>query len=158
MLERQGSSVALTGYADTGPIYARRAAPTVAGGQTFSRQQGTEHRPTFDNTLSKQADMRAAHVKEFEAALGQRFKSMYNAFQYMDKDRSGTLSFQEISRALKLWKVEMDRDKLKDLMRQCDQDANGDVDYQEFVDVLSRNFSGTTAVPKKDQARLLGIQ
>ena len=40
-----------------------------------------------------------------EEGLNSRFSDMYKAFQYIDLDRSGRLSRDEISRALDLWNV-----------------------------------------------------
>ena len=49
------------------------------------------------------------------------------------------LSDDEISRALDLWNIPIDDEKLDDLIAACDTDGDGHVVYNEFVDVLARS-------------------
>ena len=63
---------------------------------------------------------------------------MYNAFKYVDHDQSGTLNKREIRRALNMWKIDMPTDKLMDVIKACDADGSGEIDYGEFVEALSR--------------------
>ena len=84
-----------------------------------------------------------------EEGLNSRFSDMFKAFQYVDLDRSGRLSKQEISRALDLWNVPMEDDILDLLLSDCDQDGDGGVSYEEFVDKLARGTVAPAAMGKR---------
>jgi len=84
-----------------------------------------------------------------EAGLNSRFTDMFKAFQYLDLDRSGRLSRQEIARGLDLWNIPMDDRKLDLLLGDCDQDGDGGVSYEEFVDKLARETVSTAAMGKR---------
>ena len=74
-----------------------------------------------------------------EEGLNSRFSDMFKAFQYVDLDRSGRLSKEEISRALDMWNIPIDNAKLDELFRDCDADGNGKVSAQEYVDAVAKS-------------------
>ena len=84
-----------------------------------------------------------------EAGLNSRFSDMFKAFQYVDLDRSGRLSREEISRALDLWNIPIDDHKLDLLFGQCDDDGDGGISYEEFVDALARGTVAPAAMGKR---------
>ena len=93
---------------------------------------------------------KSGFVQSASNALNSRFSDMFKAFQYVDLDRSGTLDKKEIARALDLWNIPIDHDKLDDLIAACDGDGDGQVDYKEFVDVLARDTVASAAMGKRD--------
>ena len=93
---------------------------------------------------------KSGFVQSASNALNSRFSDMFKAFQYVDLDRSGTLDKKEIARALDLWNIPIDHDKLDDLIAACDSDGDGQVDYKEFVDVLARDTVASAAMGKRD--------
>merc|ERR1711871_871567 len=98
-------------------------------------------------------------VKGASDALNSRFSDMFKAFQYVDLDRSGTLDEKEIRRALDLWNIPIDDQKLKELILACDFDGDGQVDYKEFVDVLARDTVAPAAMGKRgmQSAEAMGV-
>ena len=82
-------------------------------------------------------------------ALNSRFTDMFKAFQYVDLDRSGTLDKKELRRALDMWNIPIDDEKLDELIAACDHDGDGQVDYKEFVDVLARDTVAPAAMGKR---------
>ena len=84
-----------------------------------------------------------------EEGLNSRFSDMYKAFQYVDLDRSGRLSRSEIKRALDMWNVPLSDDNLDLLLGDCDQDGDGGVSYEEFVDKLARGTVAPAAMGKR---------
>ena len=82
-------------------------------------------------------------------ALKSRFSDMFKAFQYVDLDRSGRLSREEIRRALDMWNVPLDDEMLDMLLGDCDQDGDGGVSYEEFVDKLARGTVAPAAMGKR---------
>ena len=88
---------------------------------------------TADQKLEKGAQKKA------QEALNAKFADMHKAFQYVDLDRSGTVSRQELERALDLWGVKMTKPELDKLWSLCDTTDDGEISYAEFVNALARD-------------------
>jgi len=84
-----------------------------------------------------------------QEGLNSRYSDMYKAFQFVDLDRSGRLSKKEIARALDLWNVPMSSQQLDTLLAACDQDGDGGISYEEFVDKLGRDTVAPAAMGKR---------
>jgi hypothetical protein len=59
-------------------------------------------------------------VRQASDAMNSRFTDMFKAFQYVDLDRSGKLNESELRRALDLWNVPIEAEKLAELITACD--------------------------------------
>ena len=68
----------------------------------------------------------------------------------IELDRSGRLGKAELKRALDLWNVPVDDDKIEELIAACDEDGDGQVSYAEFVDALARDTVAPAAMGKRD--------
>ena len=79
------------------------------------------------NGVDREKLKKSAFVKGASDALNSRFSDMFKAFQYVDMDRSGTLDEKEIRRALDMWNIPMDHEKLLELIAACDHDGDGQV-------------------------------
>ena len=84
-----------------------------------------------------------------EEAINARFTDMKKAFRFVDTDNSGTLNKQEIKRAMDMWNIPIDDSSLNDLIAACDADGDGNVVYNEFVDVLARDTVAPAALGKR---------
>ena len=82
-------------------------------------------------------------------AIHGRFTDMFKAFQFVDTDRSGYLSRDEIFRALDLWNIPVSAEQVEQLIRSCDFNADGGVSYEEFVDALARDTVAPAAMGKR---------
>ena len=69
-------------------------------------------------------------MQSAEDALNSRFRSMHAAFKAIDLDRSGTISRDEMCRALQMWNIPV-TGVLDVLMSACDKDDSGGIDYNE---------------------------
>lgn len=100
----------------------------------------------------KKAQVRAAG-KEIaglaEQHLYTRFRSMKEAFKFLDLDNSGTVDAQEFARALRLWNIPIEDGKLEGLIQMCDENGDGQISYNEFVDVLARETVMMDAMKKR---------
>ena len=105
---------------------------------------------TPDRAAQREKLKQSSFVKGASDAMNSRFTDMFKAFQYVDLDRSGTLDNKEIRRALDMWNMPVDDEKLNDLIAACDHDGDGQVDYKEFVDVLARDTVAPAALGKRD--------
>lgn len=120
--------------------FARRKVVNERASINEGRAARVNEAPTEDN-----ADLVAAA----STALNAKFADMFKAFQFVDVDRSGTLDETEIFRALDLWNIPMTRSAVKGLIRRCDADADGAVNYEEFVDALARDTVAIGAMGKR---------
>ena len=84
-----------------------------------------------------------------EEALNSRFSDMYKAFQYLDLDRSGRLNKKELSRAMDMWNIPINDEGLDLILGECDQDNDGGISYEEFVDKLARGTVANAAMGKR---------
>ena len=75
-----------------------------------------------------------------------RFKSLEDfcrfVFNKFDVDRSGSLSFNELSNGLEELGINVGTSEKMDLMRSLDVDGDGEVGFMEFYNGLS-GFSGS---------------
>ena len=81
--------------------------------------------------------------------INSRFTDMKKAFRFVDTDNSGTLDRNEIRRAMDMWNIPIDDKTLDDLIAACDPDGDGQVVYNEFVDVLARDTVAPAALGKR---------
>ena len=79
-----------------------------------------------------------------------KFSDMRRAFKHVDLDNSGTVSRNELERALELWNVPMTQERLDALWRSVDTTGDGEIDYGEFVHALARD---TVAGAKKPEGK-----
>ena len=87
-------------------------------------------------------------------AVNSRFSNMRKAFQYLDQDGNGKVGRGEVQRALHMWGVPFDEEKLDALMLQLDSDGDGTVSYDEFIDHLARDTVAPAAMGKRDMQSL----
>jgi calcium-dependent protein kinase len=70
----------------------------------------------------------------------EREENMYAAFSYLDKDKSGYLTTDELQQACN--DFHMGDMCVEDLIREVDQDNDGRIDYNEFVTMMRKGNGG----------------
>jgi calcium-dependent protein kinase len=70
----------------------------------------------------------------------EREENLYAAFSYLDKDRSGYLTTDELQQACNDY--HMGDMCVEDLIREADQDNDGRIDYNEFVTMMRKGNGG----------------
>ena len=123
---------------------------TASSVNNFFQEQQAPPPPQRDRGAEKAKLKSSTFVQSASNALNSRFSDMFKAFQYVDLDRSGSLNKKELVRALDLWNIPLDDEKLDELIAACDDNGDGDVDYKEFVDVLARDTVAIAAMGKRD--------
>jgi len=58
---------------------------------------------------------------------------LFNIFEFMDSDRNGGLSLQEIQDAFGALGIDVTNQVLQEIMQKFDRDHNGTIDYREFI-------------------------
>merc|ERR1719474_1173560 len=62
-------------------------------------------------------------------------------FKFMDKDENGTIDPDEIKEVLGKLGVEISGDEIKDIMASLDENGDGVMDFDEFVQMMDRRMS-----------------
>uniref|UniRef100_A0A7S3QZQ8 EF-hand domain-containing protein n=1 Tax=Dunaliella tertiolecta TaxID=3047 RepID=A0A7S3QZQ8_DUNTE len=75
----------------------------------------------------EQVELSDAEVKEFR-----------EIFDFMDRDKGGTLGIQEIKQLTDMLGMRISPDELDNIMKQIDADNSGQVDFDEFLQVMAR--------------------
>jgi calcium-dependent protein kinase len=70
----------------------------------------------------------------------EREENLYAAFSYLDKDKSGYLTTDELQQACN--DFHMGDMCVEDLIREVDQDNDGRIDYNEFVTMMRKGNGG----------------
>lgn len=65
----------------------------------------------------------------------QEYRDTFNSF---DKDGSGTISVEEIARAMKNIGNEMSEEEVREMVKDLDQDGSGEIDFEEFTTLMHR--------------------
>ena len=87
--------------------------------------------------------------KQATDAIAAKFTDIRKAFHFVDVDNSGAVSRTELYRALDLFNIPVSFEAVDRLIAQCDQDANGEINYDEFVDALARDTVAPAAMGKR---------
>lgn len=93
-------------------------------------------------------EKRRVTFMEFEAGLlnNEFFRDsdrLYTLFSYLDTDQSGTLDFNDISLAYRRFGVTLHKDKIETMIKECDFDTDGKIDYEEFRRMMRNEVAPT---------------
>ena len=105
--------------------------------------------PDDEYEKRRQRGRQSGAFRSAEQQINTRFTDMKKAFRFVETDNSGTLDKKEIRRAMDMWNIPIDDEKLDDLIAACDTDGDGHVVYNEFVDVLARDTVAPAALGKR---------
>ena len=64
--------------------------------------------------------------------------SLQRAFLSYDRDRSGFVDLDEVKRICGKYNLPLQEELLQEIVRRCDIDGNGKIDYNEFISFLVR--------------------
>ena len=70
-----------------------------------------------------------------------RKDNIFTTFQYFDKDNSGYTTKDELEQALKDYGMG-DQETIRDIIAEMDTDNDGQIDYDEFVAMMSKGNQG----------------
>lgn len=63
---------------------------------------------------------------------------MREVFDLMDKDSGGTLSLEEIKQLMEMLGMKIPPDELEELVMSIDEDGSGQIDFEEFLQIMSK--------------------
>merc|ERR1712072_804409 len=77
-------------------------------------------------------------VKKKEVVVTEEMAAQFReAFELFDTDKSGTIDAMELSFCIRALGFNPTKDEIRDMLDKIDQDDNGTVEFDEFVDLLS---------------------
>ena len=62
------------------------------------------------------------------------------AFENIDRDRSGSVSADELGRMCGILKLEMTESELMEVIAEVDEDGDGEINFKEYLDVIQRGM------------------
>lgn len=85
-------------------------------------------------------------------------EALWAAFQVFDRDRSGTISKAELARVLGSEGLQdvVDQSDIERVIAECDADADGSIDFQEFVAMMRREGPSAEAEEVQKSVRYAG--
>jgi calcium-dependent protein kinase len=67
--------------------------------------------------------------------------NLKNAFEYFDKDGSGTITLDELKESLCGDDLLLDETELESIIKEVDSNDDGMIDYKEFLEMMKSNQS-----------------
>ena len=61
-----------------------------------------------------------------------------NCFEYFDKNKNGEITVDEIKKTFKNYKEKITEDEFYNIVKECDLDKNGVIDFNEFKIVIEK--------------------
>ena len=62
-------------------------------------------------------------------------------FDLVDKDKGGSISSEELAELMATLGINASRDEIHAMVSEIDEDGNGEIDFDEFVQVMSRKVN-----------------
>ena len=62
-------------------------------------------------------------------------------FDLVDKDKGGSISSEELADLMSTLGINASRDEIRTMVSEIDADGNGEIDFDEFVQVMSRKVN-----------------
>ena len=97
---------------------------------------------------SLQAQMPGAHP-HLSAEELQEFREL---FDLVDLDHGGSISPDELGSLMETLGLKPNQDELDEMIREIDEDGNGEIEFDEFVQVMSRKVQPTFTQEQVKQA------
>ena len=140
-LERFGKHIA--GHADTSGLSAALQEGNVGSNNTKDKERYST--VELRNRKAKNPHWTAKQLKNrLQEALGVSEKSVVSAFLKFDKDRSGSLDYDEMRLVLRKFNIEMDEDNFNTVMHDLDPDRSGYFDYNDFLFHFGEEIAGAS--------------
>ena len=91
---------------------------------------------SIDSNNTGKIDYTEFLAASIDQKLYLREERLMEVFQMIDKNNSGKISKKEIKKALKLEGI--DDESLKKVTETCDLNGDGEIDYNEFIDMMNK--------------------
>lgn len=85
----------------------------------------------------------------------EQIDSYREAFSLFDKDGDGTITAKELGVVMRSLGQNPTEAELQDMVNEVDKDGNGTIDFEEFLDMMSRNSMDENAEEEMRQAFLV---
>merc|ERR1711885_98860 len=87
---------------------------------------------------SENMSRRGAAKKKSKGGLSEeQIEEIREAFNLFDADNSGAIDVRELKAAMRALGFEVKKEELKKMIADIDNDGNGDIDFQEFLEMMT---------------------
>lgn len=93
--------------------------------------------PTCQRGRDKQRGMLAAIRQQLKKANYHNFSSLMHAFKHYDKEGSGVIDMEGLQKVCCQFSLPLKPDMLESLLKWCDANNDGHIDYNEFANFLN---------------------
>lgn len=80
--------------------------------------------------------------KQFVDFQEEELKHLRNYFEYLDKDKGGSISVEELEEPLMALGFAENRDDVQNLIRAIDKNGNGEIELDEFLAIIKSGKQG----------------
>ncbi|KAF4682284.1 Calcium binding protein [Perkinsus olseni] len=94
------------------------------------------------DTPEYNADPELIELAERMNLPAQDLEEFREVFSLVDIDRGGSISTEELGTLMETLGVKVTPDELEAMVADVDENGNGEIDFEEFVQVMSRKTSG----------------
>ena len=79
-------------------------------------------------------------VKKKKELTEEQKTEIKKAFELFDKDNSKSIDVEELQYAMKALGIHLKKDKVKEIMAELDEDGNGTIEFDEFLQLMSEQI------------------
>jgi len=113
----------------------------------LKKTKPAEESPNYLNTpkkVKKQQQKKAPQeVNDPRNLSADQIDEMQEAFNFFDRDQSGTISAKEIANVMRSLGQNPTESEISDIVHEMDADGNGEIDFDEFVTMMSTRMKST---------------
>lgn len=87
-----------------------------------------------------------------EALTADQIQAFKEAFDLFDNNGGGTIDAQELKQTLDSVGIDIETEDIEDVMKRMDEDGNGEIDFEEFLNLMTNTEMFLEAFARKKHA------
>ena len=113
----------------------------------------TSRRKSFINFAKSKENLESLHHDQMtpasEALTNEQIQAFKEAFDLFDNNGGGTIDSAELKETLDSVGIEIDQEDIEDVMMKLDEDGNGEIDFEEFLNLMTNTEMFLEAFARK---------
>jgi len=104
-----------------------------------------------------QRELSDAEIAAKRGLSNEEVKEYREAFKMFDEDGDGTITTKELGRVMETLGQKPTEQELRDMINEVDSDGNGEIDFDEFLDLLMKKLDGSGGDPEQEMREAFRI-